>query len=190
MTKKVNGAVEHGIWVEKQVSFVKVTFSKDVQALVAADLVKADGSAVNAATVADTSFGVVESALAKALKVLATRATVLGVSKYDAATNSVDVFLGVQCGWFANAQGKIASAVAVSDAQAVVTTAGATEEVGEMVKVADGALTFDLDFAAFRNLPIATEATGDLSVGFGSTPGNQPVGGVLGTDGFYPTITK
>ena len=38
MTQKVNGAAYSGIWVEKQVTFVKLTFNIDISAVAAANL--------------------------------------------------------------------------------------------------------------------------------------------------------
>ena len=71
MTTKVNGAAYPGVWVERKVAFVKITFSTDISALAAADLFElGTTTAVSAGTVADATFGVVESVLVQALKTL------------------------------------------------------------------------------------------------------------------------
>lgn len=189
MTIKVNGAARPGVWFERDVAFVKVTFSKDVSALAAADLLTADGVAVGAGTVAASGFDVVGSALEQAIKTLETKATVLGVSKYDAATNSVDVILGSSEGWFSDATGVIGTAIPVIGASAVVTTAGAapTDVVGATVKVADTAVTLDLKFATLNGtLPVGTEANGALVLGPGATSGAIPVNSATGTAGYRP----
>ena len=83
MTTKINGAAYKGVWVERKVAFVKVTFDKDIRALAAADLVVlGTATPAGAGTVADSSFAVVESVLVQFLKTLETRATVLGISSW------------------------------------------------------------------------------------------------------------
>jgi len=190
MTQKVNGAAYPGVWVEKQVTFVKLTFSKDISALAAADLrVLGTATAAGAGTVADSTFAVVESAVVQALKTLETKATVLGVSKFSAVDNTIDVMLGTSEGWFSDANGAIASALPVVGAQAVVTTAGAapTNTVGALVSVAAGAVTFDISFVAFNGtMPVATAANGDLADGPGATSGATPTNSPTGTAGYYP----
>jgi len=82
MTQKVNGAAYPGVWVERKVAFVKLTFNKDISSLPAADLsVLGTAVAAGAGTVANSGFAVVESALVQALKNLETRATVLAISQ-------------------------------------------------------------------------------------------------------------
>lgn len=194
MTQKVHGAAYPGIWVERQVTFVKVTFDTDISALPAADLrVLGTSTAAGAGTVADSSFGVVESVLVQALKAVEQKATVLGVSKLyqDEGSPSkyvVDVMLGFAEGWFSNASGVIATGQAVINAQAVVTTAGAapTNVLGQLVSVADSAVTYEVEFAAFSHLPVATLANGDLAIGPGATSGATPTNSPTGTPGYYP----
>jgi hypothetical protein len=191
MTTKVNGAAYPGVWVERKVAFVKLVFSKDIAALAAADLtVLGTATAAGAGTVATSVFAVVESAMVQALKVLETRATVLAVSKYDAATFSVDIMLGNAEGWFAPlTDGVIATALPVSSAQAVVTTAGAapTNVVGALVSVTAAAVTFDMKFAAFDGtMPDGTGANGTLVNGPGATSGAFPMNSPTGTPGWYP----
>lgn len=95
MTQKVNGAAYPGIWVEKQVTFIKLVFSKDISALLTADLlVLGTSTPAGALTAADSSFGVVESALVQALKNLEQKATVLGISNYKQLTPSVIITTG------------------------------------------------------------------------------------------------
>lgn len=190
MTQKVNGAVKPGAWFERNVAFVKVTFNKDVAALLEADLVKfGTATPVSPGTVANSGFDVVESALAQALSTLSTKATVIGVSNYDAASFSVDVVLGHAEGWFADANGLIASALPLAGARAVVTTAGADmdDQVGAVVGVAEGAVTFNLSFVTMDGkMTVATLANGALALGPGATSGATPVASPTGTSGYYP----
>lgn len=190
MTQKVNGAAYPGVWVERKVAFVKMVFSKDIAALAAADLtVLGSATSAGAGTVADSTFGVVESAVVAALKTLETKATVLAVSKYDAVSFSVDVMLGNAEGWFSDAAGLIAAGLPVPSAQAMVTTAGAapTSVVGALVSVMPAAVTFSMSFAAFNGtMPVGTLANGTLSFGPGATSGATPTNSPTGTGGFYP----
>lgn len=191
MTTKVNGAAYAGIWVEKQVTFVKLTFDQDIRAIPAADLVVlGTATPAGAGTVADGSFAVVESVLVSALKTLATRSTILAISQ---TTNGLtyDVMLGHAASWFSDNAGLItAAAIPVVGAQAVVTTAGAapTDVVGALVGVADGAVTFTMTFARMDGtMPAATLANGGLTFGPGATSGATPTNSPTGTPGYYPT---
>ena len=193
MTTKVNGAAYSGIWVEKQVTFVKLTFNTDISALPAADLYELGTTTpVSTGTVANSTFGVVESALVQALKTLETGATVLGISKYNVATTSVDVMLGFAEAWFSDINGIIATALPITNAQAVITTAGAgsptyPDTVGTLVSVTPTSVTFGMEFAAFSGqMPVATYANGDLYLGPGSTSGATPTNSPTGTPGYYP----
>ena len=191
MTQKVHGAAYPGIWVERQVAFVKLTFNQNIAALAANRLhvLGAPGTAAGAGTVADSSFDVVESALGQALKLVETKATVLAISKYDATAFSVDVMLGTSEGWFSNNVGVIASAVPVVGAEARVTTAGAapTNVVGAMVGVDDNEVTFNVEFVYMDGtMPVATAANGGLATGPGATSGATPTNSSTGTAGFYP----
>lgn len=190
MTVKVNGAAYPGVWVERKVAFVKLTFSKDISALADADLlVLGTATPAGAGTVADSTFGVVESAVVQALKTLETKATVLAVSKYNAATSSIDIMLGNSEGWFSDAAGLIATALPVLNAQAVVTTAGAapTDVVGALVSVGAAAVTFDMEFATMDGtMAIGTVANGALALGPGATSGAFPMNSPTGTAGYYP----
>lgn len=190
MTVKVHGSVQPGVWFERKVAFVKVTFSKDVSALEDTDLtVLGTATAVGAGTVADSTFGIVESAVVQALKTLETKAVVLGVSKYDATASSVDVILGASEGWFADANGLIANALPVIGAKAVVTTAGAapTDVVGATVSVLDTAVTFKLEFATMDGkMTVGTAANGALALGPGATSGAYPMNSATGTAGYHP----
>jgi hypothetical protein len=81
--QKINGAAYPGIWVEKQVVFVKVVFGSDVSSLPAASLFELGTTTpVSAGTWADSSFGVVESVLVQALEQVETDATILGISQF------------------------------------------------------------------------------------------------------------
>lgn len=190
MTVKVNGAAYPGVWVERKVAFVKVTFSKDISALAAADLtVLGTTTPAGLGTVADSTFGIVESALVQALKTVETKATILAVSKYDDTAFSIDVMLGNAEGWFSDAAGLIANNLPVVNAQAKVTTAGAapTDTVGELVSVAAGAVTFRVEFATFDGtMPVGTLANGALALGPGATSGATPTNSPTGTPGYYP----
>lgn len=190
MTQKVNGAAYKGIWVEKQVTFVKLTFNIDISAIAAANLfVLGTTTPAGAGTVADSTFAVVESALVQALKTLETKATVLGISSYDVASKSVDVMLGYAEGWFADAFGVIATAQPVINAQAVVTTPGVapTNVLGALVSVSDSAVTFQTEFVYMAGtMPVATLANFQLEVGPGATSGATPTNSPTGTPGYYP----
>jgi hypothetical protein len=191
MTTKVNGAAYPGVWAERKVAFVKLTFSKDISTLAAADLtVLGTSTAAGAGTEASSVFGVVESAVVQALKSLETRATVLAISEYDAAGFAVDVMLGNAEGWFAPlTDGIIATAIPLHGAQAVVKTAGAapTSTVGALVSVDNSAVTFDMSFVYMDGtMAAATGANGALVNGPGSTSGAYPMNSPTGTAGFYP----
>lgn len=201
MTTKVNGAAYAGIWVEKQVTFVKLTFDQDIRAIPAADLVVlGTATPAGAGTVASSEFGVVESVIVSALKTLATRSTLLAIST---TTNGLtyDVMLGHAGSWFSagNAAGVGDAATGlitptplpVVGAQATVTTAGAapTNVLGATVGVLDGAVTVSFSFAQMNGtMAAATAANGGLVFGPGSTPGNIPAPGntPTGTPGWYP----
>jgi hypothetical protein len=190
MTQKVNGAAYPGVWVERKVAFVKVTFNKDIRALAAADLVVlGTATPAGAGTVANSEFAVVESAMVQFLKTLETRATVLGIS---ATVDGLvyDVLLGNAEGWFAPAANGIilAGPQAVTGAQAKVTVAGAapTDVLGATVGVVDGAVTFELRYAAWDGtMPDMTSANG-LVTGPGATSGAVPPNSPTGTPGYYP----
>ena len=191
MTTKINGAAYPGIWVEKRVSFVKLTFNTDISALAAADLtVLGTATAAGAGTVADSTFGIVESAIVQALKTLEMKATVLGISSYDATSFNVDVMLGVSEGYFSDINGVIATAIAVPNAQAFVTTAGAapTNVAGALVSVRPASVTFSMTYAAFDgNMAIGTLANGTLEfVADGASPGSAAA--PMGASGYYPVL--
>lgn len=191
MTQKINGAIFPGVWVEKHVAFIKVTFNTDVAALTPAALTLMDGvTPVDPAVTADSTFGVVESAIAQAVKMIETKAVVLGVTRYNAATNSFDAIVGVSEGWFSDANGLIAAAMPVVTANAKALSAGGTVAEGDLVKVAPGSVTFGMSFAAFRDLPAATAAAGDLALGVGGTSGATPTNSPTGTAGYYPVANQ
>jgi hypothetical protein len=88
--QKINGAAYPGIWVEKQVVFVKMVFNTDISSLPAASLFELGTTTpVSAGTVADSSFGVVESVLVQALEQLETDATILAISNFAQITPTV-----------------------------------------------------------------------------------------------------
>ena len=190
MTTKINGAAYPGVWVEKKTAFAKITFSKNINALVAGDLyVLGTTTAVGVGTQASSVFGVVESCVVQALKTLQTQATVIAVSAYDATAFSVDVLLGNAEGWFADVNGLIATGLPVPSAQGVVTVAGAapTNVLGALVTVRPAAVTFKLEFATFNGtMPVGTLANGALALGPGATSGATPTNSPTGTAGYYP----
>lgn len=191
MTTKVNGAAYPGVWVERKVAFVKLTFSSDINAIPAADLFElGTTTAVSGGTVASSVFGVVESAMVQALKVLETRATVLAISQYDAATFSVDVMLGNAEGWFAPlTDGIIFTALPLGAAQAVITVAGSApaDAVGTLVSVNPAFVTVNMNYVYMDgSMPAATGANLQLVSGPGSTSGAYPMNSPTGTPGFYP----
>jgi len=191
MTTKVNGAAYPGVWVERQVAFVKLTFNTDISAIPAADLFELGTTTpVSLNTVADSTFGIVESAIVLALKTVETRSTVLAISTYDATTFSIDVMLGNAEGWFAPlTDGVIVSALPVGAATAMITTAGssATDAVGTLVSVNPSFVTVSVNYVYMDgSMPSATGANGALSSGPGSTSGAYPMNSPTGTPGFYP----
>jgi hypothetical protein len=191
MTQKVNGAAYPGVWVERKVAFVKLTFDQDIRAIPAADLVVL-GTATPAGlgTIADSSFAVVESVMVQALKTLETRATVLGISStVDGLV--YDVMLGNAEGWFAPLTDGIIipAGTPITAAQAKVTTAGAapTDVLGATVGVVDGAVTFEMRYAIWDGtMPNGTGANGGVVSGPGATSGATPTNSPTGTPGFYP----
>lgn len=110
MTKKVHGGVKAGMWFERDVSFVTLTFSADVT---------------------DSAFGIPGSCVDNAVAELVQRkATVLGVSGLYENGTKVDVILGHAQGWTSGSNGVIASGVDVSGVQADLSTVvSATVEV-------------------------------------------------------------
>lgn len=94
MVEKVNGGIKPGVWVEQEVRFVKVEFADDVST---------------------SGFAIPNSVVEKALKLVAGRATILGVSELAADGLSLDVMLGYAQGHFAAANdGVIVDAVAIT----------------------------------------------------------------------------
>jgi len=200
MTERVNGASYPGIWVERNTGFLKVTFSLNIKAITSADLsVYPGGGATAAGTIADSTFGVNESAISYALRDIETRATVLGVSTYNAATFSVDVLVGHAEGWFATATDGIvipagvAPAIQLKGAKAVVTTAGTPGAgyvpVGGIVTVDFGSapgITYTVRYVAFDGTMPLPVAPGQLVLGPGGTSGAVPPNSPTGTPGYYP----
>lgn len=95
MVQKVNGGIEKGVWVERDVTFVKLTFSADITT---------------------SAFGIPNSVLDNAIQKLVERkATVLAVSELYGTGTTVDVMLGHASGWYSEANdGSIAAAVDVT----------------------------------------------------------------------------
>ena len=193
--QKVNGAAYPGIWVEKQVTFIKITFSGDISAIPAADLTLLGTSTpVAAGAVADGTFAVVNSVLVQALQTLELDATVLGVSAYNVANKSVDVMLGYAEGWIGDAAGdglvqgfpSATTGGTVQAANAIVTTASANAAVGDIVSVVPATFTFGLQFAYMDgNMTVATVTNHALELW---TDGNGPgsAAAPMGAPGSYP----
>lgn len=172
MTDKVNGAAYAGIWVERKVCFVKLTFSQNLVALdETMTYLTGTTTQPSATTVADGTFGVVESAIVQALKTLETKATVLAVSAYSATANTVDIMLGNSEGWFADTDGLIASGLPVTNGKAVVTTGGVTPTttLGSLVDIRPSAVTFSIKFAAFDGKMTVMTAANGLTAGPGTS---------------------
>ena len=192
MTQKINGAAYSGIWVEKQVAFIKLTFSQSLIAVPAASMfLTGTATATTAGSVGDTSFGVVESAIVQALKQLELKATVLGISALSGAGLVVDVMVGCSEGYFSTNVGVISTGNTVTGAKAIITTAAGNTALGQLVDVDDAFVTFTMSFAAFDGtMPVATLANGDLETGVGSTPGSaaQPNGAPIGSANSYQPV--
>jgi len=207
MTDRVNGATYPGIWVERNTAFVKAIFSLNIKAITAANLsivppFPSDNptGAVAAGTIADSTFGVNEGAISAAIRELETRATVLGVSTYNATTFAIDLMLGHAEGWFSTANDGIiitppaSPVIQLKGAKAVVTTAGTpgagttVVPVGGIVTVDFGSypgITYSVRYVAFDGtMPIPT-VPGQLILGPGGTSGATPPGSPTGTPGWY-----
>jgi hypothetical protein len=199
MTQKIHGAAYPGVWVERKVAFVKLTFDADIANMAAAHLSLLGTTQVcSAGTVGSSVFGVVESALVQALKALETKSTVLAISEYDATHFSVDVMLGNAEGWFSDTNGAIVGSdgvtllgpITVLNAQAVVKTEGAAgagfAALGTVVAV-DTAYAFSMEYVYMDgNMPLGTFANGALMDGPGASSGAFPMNSSTGTRGFYP----
>ena len=193
--QKINGAAYPGVWVEKQVTFVKITFSGNIAAIPATDLtVLGTSTPAGAGTVADGTFGVVNSVLVQALQVLEQNGTVLAVSAYNTTSHSVDVMLGYADAWVGDAAGDgLITAIAttgytVQAANAIVTTAGAspTNTLGAIVSVVPATFTFGLQFVYMDGgMTVATVGNGGLELW---TDGNGPGSSAapMGATGSYP----
>ena len=192
MTQKINGAAYPGIWVEKQVAFIKLTFNHSLIAIPAASMfLTGTNTATTTTSEGDTSFGVVESAVVQALKNLELKATVLGISALSAAGTVVDVMVGCSEGYFSDNVGSISTGNTVVGAKAIITTAGGNTVLGQLVDVSDSYLTYTMYFAAFDGtMPVATVANGDLETGVGSTPGSTtyPNGAPIGSANSYQPV--
>lgn len=126
MTTKINGAVYPGVWVEKNVAFAKLIFSKDISALLSADLsLLGTTTTVGTNVAADSTFAIVESCLVQAVKNLELKATVLGMSGYKQNTATVVVTTG-----------------SASSSGTTVTITNTTFAVGQTVAVTAGTGSF------------------------------------------------
>jgi hypothetical protein len=190
MVTKVNGAAYAGSWFEKNTAIIKVTFSSTVAALTptTGGLVLAGTATAVTAGTADSSFAIVESAVVQALKVIATKATILAVSPLGNTGTTMDVLVGHAEGWIAAANDGLLSTTAstgysIAPAKAVMVTGGGNAAVGTIVDVSTTATgTFGLRFAKLDGTAANAVST-DLDVGPGLAPGNAttPMGG----SGYY-----
>lgn len=121
MTIKVNGGVKAGMFFERKVAFVTITF----------------GAAINAAG-ADSSFGKPDTVLDNAVqKLIQQKAVVLGVSELYAAGTKVDLILGTSQGWTADNAGEIFDVAVVGktyDANGVAVGTQSTTAVAAFAK--------------------------------------------------------
>jgi len=204
MTTKINGAAYPGVWVEKQVTFIKITFSSDISTIAATGgsvVLNGTTTAVNGTTAtADSTFGIVESVLVQALKTLETQATVLAVSTYNTSTHSVDVMVGFSDGFFATTNAGLITATAstgysVPVAGAINTVNATIKAVGDSTNVVLGqlvnvtttaAITYGFEFVTMDgSMPAATVANGALeAITDGTTPGSAA--NPMGASGWYP----
>lgn len=196
MVAKVNGAAQTGAWFEKNTAIIKVTFSSTVAALTASTgglVLEGTATAVTGGGTADSSFGIVESAVVQALKVIATKATILAVSPLNGGT-TMDVLVGHAEGWISPLNdGFLGNTVAAQPAQGysiapakarMAATAG-NVVAGQIVDVsATATATFGLRFAKLDGTA-AVAVAADLNAGPGLAPGSAalPMGGT----GFYMT---
>lgn len=95
MVAKVNGGIESGVWVERDVQFVTLTFSADITT---------------------SAFDIPNSVLDNAVqKLVENKATVLAVSELYSTGTKIDIMLGHAQGWTAAANdGVIAAGVDVT----------------------------------------------------------------------------
>lgn len=120
MTIKVNGGVKAGMFFERKVSFVTVTFA----------------SAINAAG-ADSSFDKPDTALDLVVqKLVQQKAVVLGVSDLYAAGTKVDLILGTSSGWVGDADGDLFSVTVVGKTYDANGVAVGTQSVVAAAKLA------------------------------------------------------
>lgn len=134
MTIKVNGGVQAGMFFERKVAFVTVTF----------------GAAINAAGT-DSSFGKPDTLLDNVVqKLVQQKAVVLGVSELYATGTKVDLILGTSQGWTSDSAGEILDLAALT---------GKTYDANG-VAVGTQTTTAVVTFAKFQALPAAT--SGDL----------------------------
>ena len=169
MTVKVHGAAYPGMWVERNTAFIKITFS----------------TAVNA-TLTYSAFGVVESAVVQALKTVALKATILGVTDLDSTGTMLTVFVGHAEGWFAPlTDGVIATAVPVTGA-----AENRTVPTAPVPAVYTG--TYNVNYAKWDgNMPLGTGGIGGngaIANGPGATSGAYPATSPTGTPGYYSTL--
>jgi uncharacterized membrane protein len=193
MTTKVNGAVYPGVYVEKQVAFVKITFNVDVSVLAATTTyLTGTTTATGTGTVSDSTFGIVESAVVQALKAIETNATILGVSiaNNTGSLTTVDVMVGFADAFFSDSVGVISTTSysgAVSNAHAIVKTAGTNTVAGQLVDVMPSAVTFTLKFAALDGqMTVATVANFLLEATASDGASSGTAAAPMGTTGYKP----
>lgn len=110
MAKKIHGGVKPGVFVERDVTFVTITFSTNVTT---------------------SAFGIPGSCVDKAVGILLQqKATVLGVSQLYSTGTKLDVMLGNASGWTSDSSGVIFNDVNVTGVLAdLTTTLSATADI-------------------------------------------------------------
>lgn len=133
MTIKVNGGVKAGMFFERKVAFVTITFGADI-----------------AVAGTNSGFGYPDTVLDNAVqKLVQQKAVVLGVSELYAGNTKVDLILGTSQGWTSDNAGEIFD----------VSVTGKTYDANG-VAVGSQTTTAVAAFAKFQALPAA--AGGDL----------------------------
>src|SRR5271165_3444988 len=157
--QKINGAAYPGIWVEKQVVFIKVLFSTDISSLPAASLFELGTTTpVSAGTVADSSFGVVESVLVQALEQVETDATILAISNF-AQTGPTVVATTTTTAAAAGTVIPVTATTGFVAGQTIAVTVGVGAFAPGTKIVAVNAVALTLTVSAAPTTPLASGAT-------------------------------
>lgn len=137
MVAKVNGGIESGVWVERDVQFVTLTFSADITT---------------------SAFDIPNSVLDNAVqKLVENKATVLAVSELYSTGTKIDIMLGHAQGWTAAANdGVIATGVDVTGldtaGDALAATVGINFAVFSGLRAATSADLTEFNGEFFRSI--------------------------------------